>query len=660
MKNKILLFLAFLFTSSVIFAQPQHAQWKTKVNMVDEKTFDVVVTATIDSTWHVYDTTRTELGPPATIVDFTIKNGGAEKVGGLQVSQKPHRYFDDVFYMEIGYYEGTVSFTQRFNLLKESADLKIYVEWMTCDDNNCSPLADTEFNFSVPTDEAEILPRYEDEIGEAVATSVVNEVDVKTTGNLWAMIIEAFIWGLVALLTPCIFPMVPMTVSFFMKGSPDPKTGRRRASLYGAFIILLYTLPIAALILITRIFGGDAVTVDIFNWLATNWLPNIIFFLVFIVFALSFFGFFEITLPSSLTTKTDSRADTKGIGGIFFMALTLVLVSFSCTGPIVGTVVIQSISGEFWTPIVTMFVFSVAFAFPFTLLAMFPSLLSKMPKSGGWLASVKVVLGFVETALAFKFLSMADQAYHWNILPRDIYLVIWIVICTGLVLFMFNIIPFRGVDKFKKWGPVRLVFTLIAVLFDAYLISGLFGAPLSSLSGYLPPMQEKGWFYDNTVEHDMEGYNVEDVKYGDKLKLSHGLKGFFELEQAQEFAAKVGKPLFIDFTGHACVNCREMEQRVWSDPRVLEILRNDYIVVALYCDDKMSVPEEEWIKDESGRTLKTLGKINSFIAYKNYGVNAQPCYILEGRNGKLLADPRGYDLDIEAFIEFLETGKRNY
>lgn len=656
MKNKILLVLALLLSSTAIFAQPQRAQWKTKVNMIDEKIFDVVVTAQIDSSWHVYDTTRTELGPPATIIDFTIKNGGAEKVGGLQVSQAPHKFFDDVFMMEIGYYEGTVSFTQRFNLLKESADFKIYVEWMTCDDTNCSPLADTEFNFSVPTEMAEILPGYEDE----VAVAEVKPVDVSTTGNLWAMIIEAFIWGLVALLTPCIFPMVPMTVSFFMKGSPDPRTGRRRAFLYGFFIVLLYTLPIAALILITRIFGGDAVTVDIFNWLATNWLPNIIFFIVFIVFALSFFGLFEITLPSSLTTKTDSRADTKGLGGIFFMALTLVLVSFSCTGPIVGTVVIQSISGEFWTPIVTMLVFSIAFAFPFTLLAMFPSLLSKMPKSGGWLASVKVVLGFVETALAFKFLSMADQAYHWNILPRDIYLVIWIVIATGLVLFMLNLIPFKGVDKFQKWGPVRLVFTLIAVLFDAYLISGLFGAPLQALSGYLPPQQEKGWFYDNSVAHEMDGYDVSTVKYGDKLKLSNGINGFFELKQAQEFAEKAGKPLFIDFTGHACVNCREMEQRVWSDPRVLEILRNDYIVVALYCDDKMSVPEEEWIKDDSGRTLKTLGKINSFIAYKQYGVNAQPCYILEGKGGRLLADPRGYDLDVEAFIQFLETGKQNY
>lgn len=644
--RRLLSTIVVLLLSFSMFAQEQHVKWKTSVNKIDESLYEIVVTAKIDSTWHIYDTTRTEFGPNATIIDFDIVSGkkgyGAEKVGEMKVSEVPVKYYDDIFMMEVGYYEESVSFTQQFRLLDKRADIQVYVEWMACDDNNCLPLADTEFEIALPDTELK-------QGGESV----------KSTGNLWAMIIEAFIWGLVALLTPCIFPMVPMTVSFFMKGSADPATGRMRASLYGLFIILLYTLPIAALILITRIFGGDAVTADIFNWLATNWLPNIIFFTVFIIFALSFFGLFEITLPGSVTTKTDSKADTKGVGGIFFMALTLVLVSFSCTGPIVGTVVIKSISGEFWTPILTMLVFSIAFALPFTLLAMFPSWLKKMPKSGGWLGSVKVILGFVETALAFKFLSMADQAYHWNILPRDIYLTIWIVIFFLLALFMFGLIPFKGVDKVRKWSPVRIGFTAIVVAFDIYLITGMFGAPLKALSGYLPPMQDKGWFYDHRTYYDMEDYDVAKVKYADKLKLSHGLNGFFDLAQAKSYAEKVNKPLFIDFTGHACVNCREMEQRVWSDPRVLEILRNDYVVVALYCDDKMTVDEKDWI-EVGDKTLKTLGKINSHIAFAKYGVNAQPCYILEGKKGELLAGPRGYNLDIEDFVKFLNTGKENY
>lgn len=639
-----LLLFALCCASLPAAAQVQHAHWKTQIRQLDSTLYAVDVTAVMDSTWHIYDTTRTEFGPPATLVRFTpadTLNPGLEAVGVLHVSAQPKKYYDDIFMMEVGYYEDSVTFTQQFRLTAPEAALQVFVEWMACDDNNCLPLADETFDLWIPEREAEI-----------------RSAGMAFGGNLWAMIIEAIIWGLVALLTPCIFPMVPMTVSFFMKGSENKRTGRLRAALYGTFIVLLYTLPIAAIILITRIFGGDSVTADIFNWLATNWLPNIIFFIVFMVFAASFFGAFEITMPGSITTKTDSKADTKGFGGVFFMALTLVLVSFSCTGPIVGNVVIRSITGEFWTPILTMFVFSVAFAFPFTLLALFPSWLNKLPKSGGWLGCVKVILGFVEVALAFKFLSMADQAYHWNILPRDLYLAIWIVTATLLLLFMVGVLKFKDV-RWAKWGPGRIGFTAVVLAFDICLIAGLAGAPLKWLSGYLPPMQAKGWFYDHRTYYEMEDYDITKVKYADKLHLAHGLNGFFDLNQARDYAKHVNKPLFIDFTGHACVNCREMEMRVWSDPRVLEILRNDYVIVALYCDDKMEVPEADWLT-VGDKTLKTLGKINSHIAFSQYGVNAQPCYVLEGNNGRLLADPRGYDLDIDAFVAFLEEGKANY
>lgn len=647
MMKKIILWTLLLFSTLSVSAQEQHVFWKHDVIPTTEKdVYEIKVTAYIDSSCHIYDTLRTELGPNATIVNFDVLPGkhgktGAVKEGDMQVVGDLHKIYDDIFMMEIGYYEDSVSFIQKFRLDDKKASVKIYAEWMVCNDMNCSPLLDREVTVNLP----------EDEIKPAA--------DVSGSGNLWSMIIEAFIWGLVALLTPCIFPMVPMTVSFFMKGSADAATGRKRAALYGLFIVLLYTLPIAVIILITRIFGGDAVTADIFNWLATNWLPNILFFLVFITFALSFFGLFEITLPGSITTKTDSKANSKGVGGIFFMALTLVLVSFSCTGPIVGTVMIKSVSGEFWTPIVTMLVFSIAFAFPFTLLAMFPSWLKKLPKSGGWLGSVKIILGFVETALAFKFLSMADQAYHWRILPRDLYLAIWIVICLFLILFMFGVIPFKGVERKRKWSVARIIFTAICVAFEIYMVTGLFGAPLKALSGYLPPMEEKGWFYDHRTYYEMEDYDVTKVKYGDKLKLPHGLQGFFDLNQARAFAEKADKPLFIDFSGHACVNCREMESRVWSDERVLKIMREDYIIVALYCDDKMEVDERDWVKD-GDKTLKTLGKINSQIGFSKYGVSAQPCYILEGKDGEMLAEPRGYNLDVEDFIKFLEKGKANY
>ncbi len=647
MKRLLSLLSAVMLFSVAMFAQEQHAHWKTRVIDLGDNLYSISAIAQIDSTWHIYDTLRTDFGPNATIVTFDVVHPDgkvqAEKVGDMAVIGTSHKYYDEIFMMEVGYYEDSVVFSQNFRLLDEEALVHVYVEWMACDDNNCLPLADQEFNVSIP-DTGEIK-----QSGAFVANS----------GGLFGMILQAIIWGFVALLTPCIFPMVPMTVSFFMKGSENKAAGRFKAIMYGVFIIILYTLPIAALILITRVFGGDAVTADIFNWLATNWLPNIIFFIVFMVFAASFFGLFEITMPGSLTTKTDSKASGKGLGGVFFMALTLVLVSFSCTGPIVGNVVILSLGGEFWRPIITMLAFSVAFALPFALLALFPAWLSKLPKSGGWLATVKVVLGFVEVALAFKFLSMADQAYHWGILPRDLYLVIWIVDAFLLFLFMIGAITFKGVDKVRKWGAVRIIFTAIVAAFTIWLVTGLFGAPLKALSGYLPPMPTKGWFYDNRTYYEMEDYDITKVKYADKLHLAHDLNGFFDLEQARDYAEKVGKPLFIDFTGHACVNCREMEQRVWSDPRVLKMLQEDFVVVALYCDDKMPVAEEDWVV-VGDKTLKTLGKINSDIAFRQYGVNAQPCYVLEGKNGKLLADPRGYDLDIDAFIAFMQAGLDNY
>ncbi|MDE6858375.1 MAG: thioredoxin family protein, partial [Alistipes sp.] len=417
-------------------------------------------------------------------------------------------------------------------------------------------------------------------------------------------IIEAVLWGFAALLTPCVFPMVPMTVSFFLKGEGGPARGRLRAALYGLFIVLLYTVPIAAIILITRIVGGDTVTADIFNWLATHWLPNILFFIVFMVFAASFFGAFEITMPSWLVNKSDSKADTKGIGGIFFLALTLVLVSFSCTGPIVGSVLIKSTSGEFWTPIITMLAFSLAFALPFTLFAVFPSLLKSLPSNGGWLNSVKVVIGFVEVALGFKFLSVADQTYHWGLLDREVYLAIWIVVFTLMGLYLLGKIKFAHDSDVPYIEVGRLTLVIAVFSFVVYLIPGMWGAPLKALSGYLPPLHTQDFVMGESAiapVGEPSGKALTPAgnaapghgKYSDFLHLPHGLKGFFDLKEAEAYAAEVGKPIFIDFTGHGCVNCREMEMRVWSAPEVLDMLRNDYVIVALYADDKKELPESE-------------------------------------------------------------------
>ena len=481
-----------------------------------------------------------------------------------------------------------------------------------------------------------------------------------TPGSLWALILEAILWGLAMLLTPCVFPMVPMTVSFFLKGESTPAAGRFKALMYGLFIVLLYTVPISIIIILTRAIGGDAVTADIFNWLATHWLPNIIFFIVFMVFAASFFGAFEITLPSKWVNGSDAKASKGSLGGIFFLALTLVLVSFSCTGPIVGTVLIKSTAGEFWAPMITMLAFSMAFALPFTLLAMFPGLLKKLPKSGGWLNTVKVSLGFIEVALGLKFLSVADQTYHWGILNREVYLAIWIVVFTLLGLYLLGVIRFKYDEKQKKLSPVRLVLSLAVFTFVIYLIPGMWGAPLKALSGYLPPMETQtirlGRYAPKTADGTLELHGDEQPRNKYNLKMPLGLPGYFTLEEGLEAAKAENKPVFVDVTGHGCVNCREMEQRVWSDPRVLQILRDRYVIVALYNDDKTPLDPSDWVTTPSGRTLKDLGRVNSYIARERFGVNAQPNYILLSPDGTQLAPPRGYNLDIEDFLAFLAVG----
>ena len=475
-----------------------------------------------------------------------------------------------------------------------------------------------------------------------VAEVEADEEDASASALDWSSIITAILWGFAALLTPCVFPMVPMTVSFFVKGSQTPAQGRLRALMYGIFIVALYVLPIAVIMSLT-IFGID-VSGDIFNFIGTHWIPNLIFFLIFMVFAASFFGAFEITLPSSLVNKSDAGADKGGLVGIFFMALTLVLVSFSCTGPIVGNVIIEATSGStnIWMPIITMAAFAIAFALPFTLLAWFPALLKNLPKSGGWLNSVKVVLGFIEIALGLKFLMTADQTMHWGLLDRETYLAIWIVTFSLLGLYLLGKLRFAHDDEVKHVSVFRLTLAIAVFSFVVYLIPGMWGAPLNAVSGYIPPMSTQ----DYRVSGHHENVNTG-RKYADFLHLPHQLEGHFDFEEAVEAAKKQNKPIFVDVTGHACNNCREMETMVWSNDQVLPMLRNDFVICALYVDDMTKV--------DGG---KRLGSINSKFAQDRWGVNAQPGYILLSPDGEtVLAGPRGYNTDIEAFVAFLEKGK---
>ena len=682
-KKAMALVAALLIGSVATFAQAPEAtaKWSVSSKAVSDNVFELTFKANIEDGWHIY-TIDNAYNP--IVIDFADSPEYSLEGTLNQVTQPTELKGEKVFF-------DSVKLTQLVKLTGSEATVTGEVSWSGCNDQFCA--APETWEFSVPlAADASVATNMAANVDDSAAT--IASDDAKDSGSLWALIIEAILWGFAMLMTPCVFPMVPMTVSFFMKQSTTAAEGRFKAFIYGLFIVLLYTVPISVIIGLTWIIGGNTVTADIFNWLATHWLPNLIFFIVFMIFAASFFGAFEIELPSSLANKSDAKSGGKGLGGIFFMALTLVLVSFSCTGPIVGTVLIKSTQGEFWTPMVTMLAFSVAFALPFTVLAMFPSLLKKMKgKSGSWLNSVKVVLGFIEVALGFKFLSVADQTYHWGLLDREVYLGIWIVTFSLLGFYLLGKLRFKNDDPVEHISVPRLGLAIAVFTFVVYMIPGMWGAPLKALSGYLPPLETQDFVVYNyadtpagtvastgTGDGMMRGSVTELVEatekigtstssvtgsatssvstYGQKydLKMPLGLTGYFTLEEGLAAAKAQNKPVFVDITGHGCVNCREMEQRVWSDPRVLNILRNEYVLVALYVDDKTKLDEAEWLTTPDGKTLKEIGRVNSYIARTRFGVNAQPNYALLDAEGNQLAPVRGYNLSVDGFIAFLNSG----
>lgn len=637
----------FLLSAVPLFAQMGEpiVKWSVSQGKTENGITEIIFSGTISSGWHTYGASHKD--SPVTVEFEDVKGYSLE--GGLYDLLKPEKFGgDDVFFDKI-------KVAQKIRVAEDASILKGMITSSSCTDNSCGAPEDWNFEIKLRKEAdaaAAAVPEKAAVTAETPEISQnVTEEEQRAGGSLWALILEAVLWGFAMLLTPCVFPMVPMTISFFMKGSSTPAAGRFKAFMYGLFIVLLYTVPISLIIGATYIFGGETVTADIFNWLSTHWLPNIIFFIVFMVFAASFFGAFEITLPSALVNKSDKNSDKGGLAGIFFMALTLVLVSFSCTGPIVGSVLIKSTQGEFWTPMVTMLAFSVAFALPFTIFAMFPSLLKKL-KSGSWLNSVKVVLGFIEVALGLKFLSVADQTYHWGLLDREIYLAIWIVVFTLLGLYLLGKIRFEADSEVKHIGIFRLFLVIVDFTFVVYMIPGMFGAPLKALSGYLPPIETQDFIMSGNASQQV--VSIEEANKGEKLPL--GLTGYHSMEEGYAAAKASGKPVFLDISGLACVNCREMEQRVWSDPKVLSMLKNDFVIVVLYTDDKTKLPENEWVTTSSGKVLKDRGRVNAWFVRENFGVSAQPNYVLLSPDGKQLAPIRGYNTDIDGFVEFLNSG----
>ena len=656
-------FFISLFSLNAQILEP--VKWDISSKKISDKEYELVFKAKIDPKWHLYSQ-DIPMAPPATTFTFE-KNDGYELVGKvMEDTSNIIEEFDSNFDMVLKFYASEATFTQKVKLLKEGAEVKGYLNFMCCDDKQCLPPTDVDFDFKLGNVSAQTEVKQDET--EAGSGEIINADDDITGAKkgLWGFFLISFLGGLAAILTPCVFPMIPMTVSFFMKEGEDKGKGKIQALVYSLSIILIYTFIGSILAVV----AGP----NIANWLSTHWIPNVFFFLIFMIFAASFFGMFEITLPHWLVNKTDQKADTAGgLLGPVFMAMTLVLVSFSCTGPIVGSILVASAGGEVLKPIIGMFGFSLAFALPFGLFAFFPSLLKGLPRSGGWLNSVKVVLGFLELALGLKFLSIADQTYHWGILDREIYLAFWIVIFFLLGLYLLGKIKFAHDSDVPYVSVPRLTLAIITFTFVVYMIPGMFGAPLKALSGYLPPMSSHDFNLNKVVRDNVKLYSggggtvndnkevCETPKYHEFLHLPHGLEGYFDYDQAVKCSKEQKKPIFIDFTGHGCVNCREMEANVWSDPKVLKKLRDDYIVLALYVDDKTKLPKDEWVKSTyDGKMKKTMGKKYADFQITKFGVNAQPFYVLMDADGNVLANPRAYNLDVDAFVKFLDEGIKNY
>jgi len=666
-------------------------KWFFKTEQLTPGEATLVITAKAEKKWHIYSQDIPDGGPIPTTFIF-VKSGSYEKVGKV-TEGKPIIDNDPLFGMTLKYYAEKAVFKQKIRVLsKKDFVIKGSLNFMCCDDKQCLPPNDVEFEFTVKGNPGAVetagnnavAARADSLKADSVKTAAmaVAKADSgakkseqaslgKTAADkaadqslLWFFLIS-FLAGLAAIITPCVFPMIPMTVTFFMHDTNNKRKARLEAIVYGLSIIVIYML-LGVLVAVT-------LGANFNNFISTHWIPNVFFFVIFMVFAASFLGMFEITLPSWIVNKADKQADKGGYSGAFFMAFTLVLVSFSCTGPIVGALLVKSAGGALIMPIIGMFGFSLAFALPFGLFAFFPSWLHGLPKSGGWLNSVKVVLGFLELALGLKFLSIADQTYHWHILDREIYLAFWIVIFFLMGMYLLGKLKFNHDSDQPYISVPRILLAIVVFTFVVYMIPGMWGAPLKGLSGYLPPTTYQDFDLNAIIQKEVGSISTggsgsstpttlcEKPKYSDFLRLPHGLEGYFDYKQALACAKKQNKPVFIDFTGHGCVNCRQMEANVWSDPKVIKRMRENFIVTALYVDDKTDLPENEWITSTyDHKVKKTVGKKFADLQITRFNVNSQPYYVLLDTAGNLLTIPRAYDLDVDAFVKFLDTGMGNF
>lgn len=633
-------------------------KWEIRLDDSGPAVKTLTFSAAIDDGWHLYDMDLPEGGPVSTSFVFETVEG-AELAGKPVASREPVSVFDELFGMNLRWFANEVSFAQKIKVTDpEGLKLEGYVEFMACNDENCLPPEKEEFSFggeNVAVEKASAAPASEGKAGtEGKPAAEASPAD--GDGGLWEPVIDelksfgdatitaadtgwlfiffaGFLGGLVALLTPCVWPMIPMTVSFFLKRTKNRKKAIRDAMTYGVSIIVIY---LVMGLLITGLFGASAL-----NDLSTNAVFNIVFFLLLVLFAVSFFGAFELVLPSSWTSKLDSKADaTTGIISIFFMSFTLVLVSFSCTGPIIGTLLVQAASmGTAVGPAVGMFGFALALSIPFSLFAIFPNMLQGMPKSGGWLNSVKVVLGFLELALALKFLSVADLAYGWRLLDREVFIVLWIVIFALLGFYLLGKIKFSHDSDLEYVSVPRLFMSIVSLAFAVYMVPGLWGAPLKAISAFAPPLYTQDFnLYDSEVHAAFDDY-----------------------ESGMEYACKNNKPVMIDFSGYGCVNCRKMEASVWTDARVKDLLEKDYVLITLMVDDKTKLPEPLRI-EENGRTrtLKTIGDKWSYLQRSKFGANAQPFYVTLDGDGKPLGPSYAFNEDVSLYIRFLENGLKQF
>ena len=635
------------------FAQIQDpVQFKTEWKSISDTEAQIVFTGVIDAGWHVYSTDLPEGGPISATFN-TDKMEGIELDGKLMPEGKEIEAYDKVFEMQLRYFEGKATFVQKLKITAANYFIEGYLQYGSCDDENCLPPTDVEFSFSGKGAAGAPAATSEDKKEEAPAASVSSAV---STADYWAPVIDklnafgeetanttnqswfyiffaGFIGGLLALFTPCVWPIIPMTVSFFLKRSKDKKKGIRDAWTYGASIVVIYvTLGLA----ITLIFGAIAL-----NALSTNAIFNILFFLMLVVFAASFFGAFEITLPSKWSNAVDSKAEqTSGLLSIFLMAFTLSLVSFSCTGPIIGFLLVEvSTTGSVVAPAIGMLGFALALALPFTLFAMFPSWLKQMPKSGGWMNVIKVTLGFLELAFALKFLSVADLAYGWRILDRETFLALWIVIFGLLGIYLLGKIKFPHDDDDTTVSVPRFFMALCSLAFAVYMVPGLWGAPLKAVSAFAPPMNTQDFnLYKNEVHAQFDDFDA-----------------------GMEYARRNGKPVMLDFTGYGCVNCRKMELAVWTDSKVSKLIQDDYVLITLYVDNKTPLPEHiKVMENGKERTLRTLGDKWSYLQRVKFGANAQPFYVLIDNDGNPLNKSYSFDEDVNKYVDFLETGLNNY